>query len=113
MAGFHLGNVISFLLTPMIMSTVGIYGAFALFSSLGLLWLTIWLSRVTNDPRESRLISETELDLIQAGKTEPTTNSGKLPSLRKLFSKLPTWAIVFANITNNWVINSPIEILSL
>ncbi|RZC84314.1 hypothetical protein C5167_047102 [Papaver somniferum] len=109
MAGFHIGNVISFLLTPIIMSTIGIHGAFALFSSLGLLWLTIrfltltvWLPGVTNDPRESRLISDTELELIQAGKTETITNSGKLPSLRELFSKIPTWAIVFAKITNNW-----------
>ncbi|KAI3988821.1 hypothetical protein MKX01_016392 [Papaver californicum] len=102
MAGFHIGNVISFLLTPIIMSTMGIHGAFALFSSLGLLWLTVWLPGVTNDPRESRLISDTELELIQAGKTESITNSGKLPSLRELFSKIPTWAIVFANVTNNW-----------
>ncbi|KAI3860606.1 hypothetical protein MKW98_017241 [Papaver atlanticum] len=102
MAGFHIGNVISFLLTPIIMSTIGIHGAFALFSSLGLLWLTVWLPGVTNDPRESRLISDTELELIQAGKTETITNSGKLPSLRELFSKIPTWAIVFANVTNNW-----------
>ncbi|OVA17682.1 Major facilitator superfamily [Macleaya cordata] len=102
MAGFHLGNVISFLLTPIIMSSIGIHGAFALFSSVGLLWLTIWVNGVTNDPGESRLISKTELGLIQAGKTDSAAKNGEIPSLRQLFSKLPTWAIVVANVTNNW-----------
>ncbi|KAF6153470.1 hypothetical protein GIB67_027337 [Kingdonia uniflora] len=102
MAGFHLGNVVSLLLTPIIMSAVGISGPFALFAALGILWLTIWVFGITNDPSESRLISYDELRLIQAGKSKSPGNNGKIPSLRQLFSKLPTWAIVFANVTNNW-----------
>ncbi|KAK9124406.1 hypothetical protein Sjap_014008 [Stephania japonica] len=102
MAGFHLGNVISFLLTPILISSIGISGPFAMFSCLGLLWLTVWVDGVTNDPRESPSISDSELLLIQAGKTQSSTNKGELPSLRMLFSKLPTWAIVLANVTNNW-----------
>ncbi|XP_077222838.1 phosphate transporter 4;2 [Tasmannia lanceolata] len=102
MAGFHLGNVISLLATPLIMSRVGISGPFALFSALGFLWLYIWLLRITDDPRESILISKAELRLIQAGKLETPSNHGKVPPVRKLLSKLPTWAIIFANVTNNW-----------
>nr|AJH76873.1 phosphate transporter [Manihot esculenta] len=103
MAGFHLGNVIGLLLTPIMLSTVGISGPFILFASLGLLWLTTWASGVTNDPRDSPFISKSELRLIQAGKTDSTAaNKGQLPPLRLLLSKLPTWAIIFANVTNNW-----------
>ncbi|KAJ9180609.1 hypothetical protein P3X46_008828 [Hevea brasiliensis] len=102
MAGFHLGNVIGLLLTPVMLSTIGISGPFILFSSLGLLWLTTWASGVTSDPRNSPFISKSELRLIEAGKTDSSTNKGKLPPLRLLFSKLPTWAIIFANVTNNW-----------
>lgn len=49
MGGFHLGNVVGLLLTPIMLSTIGISGPFILFSSLGLLWLSTWISKVTND----------------------------------------------------------------
>ena len=103
MAGFHLGNVTGLLVTPVVISSLGISGPFFLFSSLGLLWLTLWESGAANDPREIHLISQSELRLIQAGKTESPARNHKFPSLRLLLSKLPTWAIIFANITNNWV----------
>lgn len=103
MAGFHLGNVAGLLLTPIMMSSVGISGPFLLFSSLGLLWLTSWVLNVTNDPQESIFISKSELRLIQAGKSYSPVNTGKqFPPLGLLLSKLPTWAIIFANVTNNW-----------
>ncbi|CAN4106083.1 unnamed protein product [Withania somnifera] len=103
MGGFHLGNVVGLALTPLFMTSVGISGPFILFSSLGLLWLTTWISRVTNDPKESNSITKAELRLIQAGKSDsPTLSEGEIPPLRLLLSKMPTWAIIFANITNNW-----------
>ncbi|XP_012087913.1 probable anion transporter 3, chloroplastic [Jatropha curcas] len=102
MAGFHLGNVIGLLLTPIMLSTIGISGPFILFSSLGLLWLSSWANGVTSDPRDSPFISKSELRLIQAGKTDSLSNKGQLPPIRLLLSKLPTWAIIFANVTNNW-----------
>lgn len=103
MGGFHLGNVVGLVLTPVAMSSVGISGPFILFSSLGLLWLTIWVYGVTNDPQENRFITISELRLIRAGKSDASlARKGKLPPLGLLFSKLPTWAIIFANITNNW-----------
>ncbi|PIA54414.1 hypothetical protein AQUCO_00900754v1 [Aquilegia coerulea] len=102
MAGFHLGNVIGFLLTPIMMSTTGISGPFILFASLGFFWLTVWALAIRNDPRDSHLISSAELRLIQAGKTTNPTNNGKVPTLSQLLSKLPTWALILANVTNNW-----------
>ncbi|CAA3027367.1 probable anion transporter 3, chloroplastic [Olea europaea subsp. europaea] len=102
MGGFHLGNVVGLILTPLLMSSIGISGPFVLFSSLGFLWLMTWSYRVTNDPLESNSISKSELRLILAGKSDCQVVKGKLPPLRLLLSKLPTWAIIFANITNNW-----------
>ncbi|KAK2966137.1 hypothetical protein RJ640_018390 [Escallonia rubra] len=102
MGGFHLGNVVGLVLTPLMMSSIGISGPFFLFSSLGLLWLTMWVNRVTNHPQESLSISKAELRLIQSGKSETVSSKGKLPPLRLLLSKMPTWAIIFANVTNNW-----------
>lgn len=103
MGGFHLGNVVGLVLTPLFMTSVGISGPFILFASLGLLWLTTWIRRVTNDPQESNSITKAELRLIQAGKSDsPPLEKRELPPLRLLLSKMPTWAIIFANITNNW-----------
>ncbi|PON63711.1 Major facilitator [Trema orientale] len=102
MAGFHLGNVAGLLLTPIMLSSTGISGPFVLFSSFGMLWLMTWASKVSNDPKESRFISKSELHLIQAGKTDAQVKSDKFPPLRLILSKLPTWAIIFANFTNNW-----------
>lgn len=103
MGGFHLGNVVGLVLTPIVMSSVGLSGPFILFASLGLLWLTTWTLRVTNDPQESQTISQSELRLIQDGKSNATPlKKGEFPPLRLLLSKMPTWAIIFANVTNNW-----------
>lgn len=103
MGGFHLGNVVGLVLTPLVMSSIGISGPFILFSSLGFLWLTTWTSKVANDPQDCSTIKKSELRLIQAGKTDSPATKGKLPPLGLLLSKLPTWAIIFANVTNNWV----------
>lgn len=103
MGGFQLGNVVGLILTPPAISSIGIAGPFVLFTFLGFLWLIAWMYRVVNDPQESTSISKPELKLIQAGKSDPCVNKGKLPPLSLLFSKLPTWAIILANITNNWV----------
>ncbi|XP_072974780.1 probable anion transporter 2, chloroplastic [Typha angustifolia] len=103
MAGFHLGNVISFLATPIIMSHIGINGTFALFGSLGFAWLGAWFLSISNDPRDSPLISKAELQLIRAGKTDSQTETaGKFPPIKDLLSKMPTWAVLLANIANNW-----------
>ncbi|XP_022145493.1 probable anion transporter 3, chloroplastic isoform X2 [Momordica charantia] len=102
MAGFHLGNVVGLLLTPVMLSSLGVTGPFLLFSSLGLLWLMSWIPGVTNNPRQSRSISITELRLIEAGKADSSSRNGEHLPLSSLLSKLPTWAIIFANMTNNW-----------
>ncbi|KAG6596362.1 putative anion transporter 3, chloroplastic, partial [Cucurbita argyrosperma subsp. sororia] len=102
MAGFHLGNVVGLLLTPIMLSSIGVTGPFLLFSSLGLVWLMSWIPGVTNNPRQSQNISTSELRLIEAGKADSSPQNVKHLPLSRLLSKLPTWAIIFANMTNNW-----------
>ncbi|KAF7845402.1 putative anion transporter 3, chloroplastic [Senna tora] len=103
MGGFHLGNVIGLLLTPILLTSIGISGTFILFSSFGFLWVLNWAYQVTNDPQDSPFISRSELRLIQAGKSNDSLKkSSNFPPLRLLLSKVPSWAIIFANATNNW-----------
>ncbi|KAE8697721.1 putative anion transporter 3 [Hibiscus syriacus] len=75
MAGFHLGNVAGLILAPIMLSSIGISAPFVLFSSLGLLWLSSWVYRVTCDPSDSSFISKSELRSIQAGNTDPPTTT--------------------------------------
>lgn len=103
MGGFQLGNVVGLVITPIVMTSLGITGPFALFTSLGLLWLITWTFRVANDPHECRHISKSELRLIQSGKSDSHMIKSKFPPLKLLLSKLPSWAIILANVTNNWV----------
>jgi len=103
MGGFHLGNVISFLATPIIMSHIGITGTFAFFTSLGYLWLFVWMFNVESDPIDSRTISKSELQFILAGRSGSKAKGSKCPSLRELFSKLEFVAVTVANVVNNWV----------
>ncbi|MQL85009.1 hypothetical protein Taro_017529 [Colocasia esculenta] len=103
MAGFHMGNLISFLTTPVVMTATGVAGPFALFAALGFAWLSAWAVRVASEPRDCPLISGAELQLIRAGKKDYSADgSGEPPPLRYLLSKAPSWAILFANFTNNW-----------
>ncbi|KAK2414589.1 phosphate transporter 4-3 [Trifolium repens] len=102
MAGFHIGNVIGLLITPIMLSTIGIFAPFILFTSIGLLWVMTWSYQVTDDPSESNFISRSELRLIQSGKIVSPKKSNKFPPLGLILSKLPSWAIIFANATNNW-----------
>ena len=103
MGGFHLGNVVSFLATPIIMSHIGLAGTFAFFASLGYLWIAVWLLNVESDPIDSRTISKSELQLILAGRSKSKVKGDKFPSLREVFSKMGMWAIIVANVINNWV----------
>ncbi|RWW15679.1 hypothetical protein GW17_00020465 [Ensete ventricosum] len=103
MAGFHLGNVISFLASPIILSSIGINEAFAFFAALGFIWLSAWTLAITNDPRDSPRISQAELQLIRAGKMDLKMENSQLPPLRYLLSKPPAWSCILANVANNWV----------
>jgi hypothetical protein len=103
MGGFHLGNVISFLATPIIMSHIGLTGTFAFFASLGYLWLSVWMFNVESDPIDSRTISKSELQFILAGRSGSKVQGSKGPSLRELFSKFEFLAVTIANVVNNWV----------
>ncbi|KAL5652695.1 hypothetical protein ACJX0J_038153, partial [Zea mays] len=102
MGGFHLGNVISFLATTIIMSHIGLSGTFTFFVSLGYLWLSVWMVNVESEPIDSRTISKCELQLILDGRIGSKVQGSKFPYVRELFSKTQFLAVTLANVVNNW-----------
>eukprot|EP00250_Pteridium_aquilinum_P002103 c12306_g2_i1 orf=290-1948(-) len=109
MAGFHLGSVVGLLATPVIMAAWGVSMPFIAFGLTGALWLLFWICFVSNDPEDHPNIEEAELQYIQQNrvpisKRNMGTSSGQglLLPVVLLLKKLPSWAVIVANFTNNW-----------
>lgn len=110
MAGFHLGSVVGLLATPVIMSVWGISMSFVVFGLTGALWLYFWLCFISNDPENHPNIENSELKYIQRNRVTVGKGNVGLKSSGKesllpfglLLKKLPSWAIIVANFTNNW-----------
>ncbi|KAH7284498.1 hypothetical protein KP509_34G056600 [Ceratopteris richardii] len=110
MAGFHLGSVIGLVATPLFIGIWGVDMPFLVFGLAGFLSLYLWMSFVSNDPQDHPFIKKSELHYIQNSRVGVVKgvlmpkNSGKeaLLSLSLLLRKLPSWAVIVANFTNNW-----------
>lgn len=109
MAGFHLGNVFGLMLSPPLMAHFGVAGPFLAFGLTGMLWVIAWVSGITASPESHPTINLSELTHITRGNYELKSqkqvphHAFKVPPLALLLSKQPTWAIILANATNNWV----------
>ncbi|KAJ7524779.1 hypothetical protein O6H91_17G021200 [Diphasiastrum complanatum] len=108
MAGFHLGSVLGLMLTPILLTSFGISGAFISFGLLGFVWVLVWVSTIYKNPQSHPCIKRNELLYIQQGSEivkndMPSKTSGvQLPPFGLLLSKPPTWAIIVAHAMNNW-----------
>lgn len=110
MAGFHLGSVAGFLVTPVIMSRFGVYMPFFAFGLIGSVWLLLWGPLVSEETQYHPTMGRAGLQYIQQedrastkkkfGSSENGTRTW--PPFSLLFGKLPTWALIVANFMNNW-----------
>ncbi|XP_078436422.1 phosphate transporter 4;3 isoform X2 [Wolffia australiana] len=107
MAGFSLGSAIGLLLSPVIMSKAGVFGPFVIFGLFGFLWVLVWVSGIRTSPNTHPQISKYELEYIMAGRPQRETakaakSAGLFPPIRRLLSKMPTWALILANAMHSW-----------
>ncbi|KAJ7517780.1 hypothetical protein O6H91_21G040400 [Diphasiastrum complanatum] len=107
MAGFHLGSVGALLLTPLLMTKLGVSGPFVVFSLIGFFWLLLWLSTSTipRNPQANPRVKPRERlhqRIEVPGQSTIKTGGVGLPPIGLLLLKLPTWAIIVANAMNNW-----------
>lgn len=126
MAGFHLGSVAGLMFTPTLLgSRFGVKTPFAAFASAGFVWLSLWLTFITKNPESQCRISTGEYlhikeanveesSVVESKKLAMKSNSqGGTPPFGMLLSKLPTWAIIIANFTNNWVRTLHLKLISV
>ncbi|URE03911.1 hypothetical protein MUK42_19332 [Musa troglodytarum] len=107
MAGFQLGSAAGLLISPIIMSRTGVFGPFIIFGLFGFLWVLVWASATSSTPERHPQISKSELDYIGQREKQPVSKMKKpekimIPPFKKLLSKLPTWALIFANSMHSW-----------
>jgi ACS family sodium-dependent inorganic phosphate cotransporter len=102
LSGIPCGQVLGFIGTGWIIAQWGWPMAFYVFGAIGLLWVAVWLPKVTDDPRADPHISPEELRLLQ-GQCAAAEEQRAIP-WRRYLTALPVWAIFVTHFCNNWAL---------
>ena len=86
-AGTNVGVILTPVIVPIVMVTLGWRWAFVVTAVLSLLWLVVWVTTFRN-PREDNRVSAEELAYIESNRPPPAP---RVPWTRLLFFK-ETWA---------------------
>ena len=86
-AGSNVGAIVTPLILPFLVSGFGWRGAFVVSGALSLVWLVAWLA-LYRRPRESKILSKSELAYIERDAPDPPAKVPWLPLLRRK----ETWA---------------------
>jgi predicted MFS family arabinose efflux permease len=87
--GFHSGNLVGLVLSPMLLAAYGWRAVFYTFSVIGAPLLALWLAVVPPQPKP------VETDAV--GGTKPAA-----VSIRQLLSSRAVWAIIVVKFVNHW-----------
>lgn len=99
--GFHCGNLLGLLLSPLILTNFGWRALFWLFGFLGAPLLMLWLTTVPEKPPSGVLPAQAG---GQGSDKDSGGQAGSSNNVRvtDLLSHPSTWAIVVVNIVNHW-----------
>lgn len=91
-AGFHSGNLLGLLLSPIIVSTYGWRAVFFMYGVLGLPILLHWMRTVPEQPKRAEDVSSA---------TSSSEAQRQVP-LKEFLSNSAVWAIIIVNFVNHW-----------
>ncbi|KAK2713724.1 hypothetical protein QYM36_009564 [Artemia franciscana] len=103
-AGQQLGTVVGLLLTGLIINKLGWEAVFYIEGCIGFVWTFFWLLLVFDSPDTHPRISKAEKKYIRtsiANDASPTKKVASVP-WKDIFTSLPFYAILIANIGHNW-----------
>ncbi|XP_017053760.1 putative inorganic phosphate cotransporter [Drosophila ficusphila] len=89
-------------------SSVGWPGIFYVSCGVGIFWCILWLIFGANTPRESKFISEAELNYIETSihsshKLEETIPAKRIPvPWKAIWTSVPFWAFMIAKCAQSW-----------
>lgn len=107
-AGAQVGNVVTFPLAGLLCKYGFAGGWPSIFYVLGVLnfiWVIIWLLLVSDSPSTHKRISKIERDyILQTTSNTMHKEQGKKVDVpwKKIFTSLPVYAIIVANVTSDW-----------
>ena len=99
-SGIHLGTVIAFLVSPMIIVTLGWHALFYLAGAIGLVWVCIWLWKTSETPDSDPEITREELATIIAGR--PAAPAAVAVPWEVILREKAVWAIAIAHLCTNF-----------
>ncbi|XP_063991278.1 putative inorganic phosphate cotransporter isoform X1 [Diachasmimorpha longicaudata] len=103
-AGAQLGTVFTSTLSGLILhySAMGWPAVFYVFGSIGVLWFIIWTLICYNNPSEHPFISEAEKKFLHERMSEHTHLKPPPVPWRHMFTSLPVFALIMAQIGHDW-----------
>jgi len=95
------GTIMAMIVSGPIIESRGWPYVFYFFGFLGFCWCVLWILIGASSASTSKLISQEELDYIQANTTRTAATQKEIP-WKTIFSSVHFWALVINYFTNNW-----------
>jgi sugar phosphate permease len=99
-SGGYAGSIVGIPLGSFLLATLGWRSVFLIFTVIGLAWVPLWQTAVTDQPEQSPAIGEVELTHIRASRPD-IRKSNQVPWSRIL--RIPAfWALFTLHFSSNW-----------
>ena len=99
--GFHSGNLVGLLLSPLLLERFGWRSVFYIFGALGLPMLALWNAVVPDVQRKQRM-EEIEATKNEVSADRPEEERPASIPIQTLLSSPAVWAIITANVINHF-----------
>lgn len=103
-AGAQLGTVFANSVSGVILhySSMGWPAVFYVFGGVGVLWFLVWLVTCYNNPDSHPFISEREKTFLRERMSDHTHKKPPSVPWRHIFTSVPVWALIWAQIGHDW-----------
>ncbi|MEW5317340.1 MAG: hypothetical protein WDW38_008645 [Sanguina aurantia] len=102
-SGFHSGNLLGLLLSPLILMNFGWRALFYTFGLCGVPLLLLWMAVVPGkEQQQQQLERRVVCRKSRRGSRDVSGSSGADVTIGQLLSSRATWAIILVNIVNHW-----------
>ncbi|CAH1154013.1 unnamed protein product [Phaedon cochleariae] len=102
LSGSYVGIIVSMPVCSLLATSIGWESIFYVFGTIGLLWTFLWVQFVGDSPEEDSRINNLELEYITNSKAKVKNETKLRTPWIAMMKSLPVWAIIVANVSDNW-----------